>query len=138
MFSFFKKNKFIFYISNIILIAEYLFPGSFLGCFVLGDCKTQPMIVQEKVQIISSLFFSLNHFIAFLFVSLIGFFTYIKSSNLNLIIIYLIFLSLILEFIHFIIPSRSFEFSDIFGNLIGVITVLIFNYFFKSYDNYKK
>ena len=121
-----------------MLIAEYLFPGSFLGCFVLGDCKTQPMIVQEKVQIISSLFFSLNHFIAFLFVSLIGFFTYIKSSNLNLIIIYLIFLSLILEFIHFIIPSRSFEFSDIFGNLFGVITVLIFSYFFKNYDKFKK
>ena len=138
MFLFLKKNKFIFYLSNIILIVEYLSPGSLLGCFVLGDCKTQPMIAREKIQIIPSLFFSLNHFIAFLFVSLIGFFTYIKSSNLSFIFIYLIFLSFVLEFIHFIIPSRSFEFSDIFGNLIGVITVLILNYFFKSYDNSKK
>ena len=137
MFSFFKKNKFFFYVSNIVLIIEYLFPGSFLGCFVLGDCKTQLLIVQEKVQIISVLF-SLNHFIAFLFISLIGFFTYTRSGNLNLIILYLIFLSLILEFIHFIIPSRSFEFSDIFGNLFGVITVLIFSYFFKNYDKFKK
>ena len=137
MFSFFKKNKFFFYVSNIVLIIEYLFPGSFMGCFVLGDCKTQLLIVQEKVQIISVLF-SLNHFIAFLFISLIGFFTYIRSGNLNLIILYLIFLSLILEFIHFIIPSRSFEFSDIFGNLFGVITVLIFSYFFKNYDKFKK
>ena len=108
-----------------------------MGCFVLGDCKTQLLIVQEKVQIISVLF-SLNHFIAFLFISLIGFFTYTRSGNLNLIILYLIFLSLILEFIHFIIPSRSFEFSDIFGNLFGVITVLIFSYFFKNYDKFKK
>jgi len=137
MFSFFKKNKIFFYVSNIVLIIEYLFPGSFLGCFVLGDCKTQLLIVQEKVQIISVLF-SLNHFIAFLFISLIGFFTYTRSGNLNLIILYLIFLSLILEFIHFIIPSRSFEFSDIFGNLFGVITVLIFSYFFKNYDKFKK
>jgi len=137
MFSFFKKNKFFFYVSNIVLIIEYLFPGSFLGCFVLVDCKTQPLIVQEKVQIISVLF-SLNHFIAFLFISLIGFFTYTRSGNLNLIILYLIFLSLILEFIHFIIPSRSFEFSDIFGNLFGVIIVLIFSYFFKNYDKFKK
>jgi hypothetical protein len=137
MFSFFKKNKFFFYVSNIVLIIEYLFPGSFMGCFVLGDCKTQLLIVQEKVQIISVLF-SLNHFIAFLFISLIGFFTYTRSGNLNLIILYLIFLSLILEFIHFIIPSRSFEFSDIFGNLFGVITVLIFSYFFKNYDKFKK
>ena len=137
MFSFFKKNKFFFYVSNIVLIIEYLFPGSFIGCFVLGDCKTQLLIVQEKVQIISVLI-SLNHFIAFLFISLIGFFTYTRSGNLNLIILYLIFLSLILEFIHFIIPSRSFEFSDIFGNLFGVITVLIFSYFFKNYDKFKK
>jgi hypothetical protein len=137
MFSFFKKNKIFFYVSNIVLIIEYLFPGSFLGCFVLGDCKTQLLIVQEKVQIISVLF-SLNHFIAFLFISLIGFFTYTRSGNLNLIILYLIFLSLILEFIHFIIPSRSFEFSDIFGNLFGVIIVLIFSYFFKNYDKFKK
>ena len=137
MFSFFKKNKFFFYVSNIVLIIEYLFPGSFLGCFVLDDCKTQLLIVQEKAQIISVLF-SLNHFIAFLFISLIGFFTYTRSGNLNLIILYLIFLSLILEFIHFIIPSRSFEFSDIFGNLFGVITVLIFSYFFKNYDKFKK
>jgi hypothetical protein len=137
MFSFFKKNKFFFYVTNIVLIIEYLFPGSFLGCFVLGDCKTQLLIVQEKVQIMSVLF-SLNHFIAFLFISLIGFFTYTRSGNLNLIILYLIFLSLILEFIHFIIPSRSFEFSDIFGNLFGVITVLIFSYFFKNYDKFKK
>ena len=40
-------------------------------------------------------------------------------------LIYLIFLSIILESFHLIIPNRGFEFSDLFGNLAGVIFVVI-------------
>jgi hypothetical protein len=45
----------------------------------------------------------------------------IKITNkLNFLNLYLILLSIILEILHIFIPVRSFEFSDLFGNLLGV------------------
>ena len=38
---------------------------------------------------------------------------------------------------HYLIPERSFEFSDLFGNLIGVIIVLIIFNLDKINENYK-
>jgi len=130
MINYFSKYKFIFYIFNIVLIFLYLFPGSLLGCYLYNDCKLQP-------QITSDFLISTNHFYAFLTLSVMGFFTYKKTKHLNFLIIYLILLSLILEIIHYIIPERSFELSDLFGNLIGVLIVIIIHYFFKKYENSK-
>ena len=39
--------------------------------------------------------------------------------------LYLIFLSIVLEILHYFIPERSFEFSDLFGNFFGVILIII-------------
>ena len=50
---------------------------------------------------------------------------------------YLILLSIILEILHYFIPERSFEFSDLFGNLGGVIIVMIIFNFFNKYDNFE-
>tara|TARA_Y100000389_G_C16992062_1_gene285405 strand:+ start:87 stop:482 length:396 start_codon:yes stop_codon:yes gene_type:complete len=127
---FFSKYKFIFYLSNLILIILYLFPGSLLGCFLYDDCKVQPQITRDFI--ISS-----NHFYAFFLLSVIGFFTYKDSNQINFIAIYLILLSLILEILHTTIPDRSFEFSDLFGNLIGVSGIVIINFLYKKYENFK-
>ena len=40
-------------------------------------------------------------------------------------VFYLIFLATILEIFHLIIPNRSFELKDLFGNLIAVILSFI-------------
>ena len=130
MINFFSKYKFIFYLSNLVLIFLYLFPGSFLGCFLYEDCKLQPQITRDFL--ISS-----NHLYAFFLLSVIGFFTYKNSNRLNLIIIYLVLLSMILEILHIIIPNRSFEFSDLFGNLTGVFGIVIINLLHKKYENFK-
>ena len=130
MINFFSKYKFIFYLSNLVLIFLYLFPGSFLGCFLYDDCKLQPQITRDFL--ISS-----NHLYAFFLLSVIGFFTYKNSNRLNFIIIYLVLLSIILEILHIIIPDRSFEFSDLFGNLIGVLGIVIINLLHKKYENSK-
>ena len=50
---------------------------------------------------------------------------------------YLVLLSMILEILHIIIPDRSFEFSDLFGNLIGVLGIVIINFLYKKYENFK-
>ena len=130
MINFFSKNKFIFYLCNLILTFLYLFPGSVLGWFLYNDLSLQPQIT--PVFIIST-----NHVYAFLIISTIGLLTFNTSNQFIYISLYLIFLSLALEVAHYFIPKRSFEFSDLFGNLLGVIIVLILFYLFKKNENSK-
>jgi len=130
MINFFSKYKIIFYLSNFALIFLYLFPGSFFGYVIYDDIKLQPQITRDFL--ISS-----NHLYAFFLLSVIGFFTYKNTNRLYLIIIYLVFLSIILETLHIIIPERSFELSDLFGNLIGVLVMIIINFINKKYENFK-
>ena len=127
----FSKYKFLFYLCNFILIILYLFPGSILGWFLYKDISLQPQITPNLL-IISS-----NHVYAFLILSFIGFFTYKKIKQFRPLSIYLIFLSIILEILHYFIPQRSFELYDLFGNLVGVIIVIIIFYFFKKNENFK-
>jgi len=130
MINFFSKYKFIFYISNFILLVLYLFPGSLLGCLIYNDCKLQPQLTADFI--VSS-----NHFYSFILLSTIGIFTYKNSDKFNFILLYLILLSIILETLHIFIPVRSFEFSDLFGNLLGVLIVLMISYLYKKYENIK-
>ena len=127
---FFSKYKFIFYTLNIILIILYLFPGSILGWFFYRNIELQPQITPDFL--VSS-----NHLYAFLLLSLIGLFTYKKQNKLSILFKYLLLLALVLELMHLIIPIRSFEFSDLFGNLVGVVIVIIIFYFFKKNENSK-
>ena len=128
MINFFSKYKFIFYIINILLIFIYLFPGSIFGCILYDDCFIQPQLTPDFI--VSS-----NHLYAFLILSIIGFMTFKNLKKFFLLNIYLIFLSILLEILHIIIPNRSFELSDLFGNLIGVTVVIIINFFLKNEKN---
>ena len=131
MINFFSKYKIIFYFLNLFLITLYVFPGSLLGCFFLKDCKIQPQITSDFI--ISS-----NHFYSFGLLAIISIFTFINSNKLNIIFYYLIFLSVILEILHLFIPERSFQWSDLFGNLSGVIVVIIINNLINKYGLFKK
>ena len=128
MIIFFSKNKFIFYLSNLFLIFLYLFPGSILGWFLYKDLSSQPQITPDFI-------ISTNHLYAFLIISTLGLLTFNLSNQFIYISIYLIFLSLALEVLHYFIPERSFEFSDLFGNLLGVLIILILFYFLKKNEN---
>ena len=130
MISFFSKYKIIFYLSNFILILLYLFPGSLIGYFLYGDFKLQPQITPDYI--ISS-----NHLYAFAVLSLIGFFTYKNSKKKRYLSGYLIAVSIFLEIFHYFIPERSFEYSDLFGNLAGVIIIIIGFNLLKIYENSK-
>ena len=128
MINFFSKYKFIFYLSNFILLVLYLFPGSLLGCFLYNDCQLQPQLTKDFLV-------STNHLYAFALLSIIGLLTYKNSNKLNFLNIYLVLLSIILETLHIFIPERGFEFSDLFGNLLGVLIILIINFFYRKYEN---
>ena len=127
MVNFFSKFKIIFYCSNFFLILLYLFPGSLLGLIIYNDKKIQPQITSDFI--VSS-----NHFIAFAFISIIGFFTFRKKKEAKPLIFYLIFLSIILEIFHLIIPERSFQWADLLGNLLGVVIVIFINSFINIYE----
>ena len=128
--NFFSKYKFIFHFCNFILIFLYLYPGSILGWLFYNNLSLQPQITSDFN--FSNLKISTNHVYAFLVLSIIGFFSYKKLSQLKLLSIYLIFLSITLEILHLFIPQRTFQFSDLFGNLLGVLIILILFYFLKK------
>ena len=121
MINFFSKYKTFFYLTNLTLIILYLFPGSIFGCVFFDNCKVQPQITSDFI--VSS-----NHFYAFSFITVLGYLTYVKSKRLRLVVYYLIFIAIILEILHIIIPERSFEFTDLFGNLLGVLIVVLINF----------
>ena len=130
MINYFSKYKFIFYLCNLILIFLYLFPGSVFGWFLYEDLSLQPQITPNFIV-------STNHLYAYVVLSVIGFLTFQKNNQFNILSIYLIFLSIALEVLQYFVPNRSFEFSDLFGNLAGVIIVIILFYFFIKNENFK-
>ena len=116
-----------FHILNILLIIFYLFPGSIFGCIFYNDCSIQPKLTRDFL--VSS-----NHLYAFILLSMLGFVSYLK--NIKKIVLYLVSISIILELLHFIIPNRSFQFSDLFGNIVGILIsvfiLILFNFWRKK------
>ena len=131
MIKFFSNNKIIFYFINCSLIFLYLYPGSLLGQVIYGSKKIQPQITPDFI--ISSI-----HFYVFVLVSLIGFLTFLNIRLVKILTVYLILLSIIIECLHLIIPGRTFQWSDLFGNLVGVIVVILFKNLINKYGVFKK
>ena len=118
---FFSNYKIIFYSINVSLIILYLFPGSIFGCIFLDDCSIQPQITSDFIGISS------NHLYAFFIVSILGYLTFLKNKQIKYLMIYLILLAILLEICHLFMPQRSFQWPDLFGNLLGVFVVIFFN-----------
>ena len=110
-----KFLKSIFYISVLFLIIISLYPGSLLGYLLYGDWGQQPNLIKNPFGT------TINHFIYYFYVSLLGFFLYSRSENFTKLVYGLFFLSVILELFHFIIPNRSFQLGDLIGNILGVV-----------------
>ena len=111
--------KITFHFLNIITIFLYLFPGSILGWLFYKDLTKQPQLTDDFISISS------NHFYVFFVLSIIGILSYSKHKKFNLLIKYLLLLSAILELSHLLIPQRSFQLGDLFGNILGVMVAII-------------
>jgi len=125
-----KIFKYIFHISVFSLIIISLWPGSLLGFLLYNDWGQQPDLIKNSFGT------TLNHFIYYFYVSLLGFFIYLKNENFTKLVYGLFFLSITLELFHFIIPNRSFQLEDLIGNILGVIVayslIKIYLFFRKS------
>ena len=124
-----KMIKYLSYFSLVILLILYLFPGSLIGYLFYGDFGKQPDLIPNPIGT------SINHALAFLYLSILCLIIHKKKNFFNQTSIFLISLSIILELSHYLIPNRSFEFLDLFANLLGTslgIFIII------SYKKYKK
>ena len=116
--------RYLYFFSLIAFLILYIFPGSLIGYFFYGDFNRQPDIIPNPLGS------SINHALAFFYLSLIALISYKRKKNFNQTLIFLIVLSLLLELTHLVIPNRSFQSLDLFANLLGTLlaTVIIFLY----------
>ena len=121
--------RILFHILTLLLIILSLYPGSILGFLLYGDSRLQPQITKDF------LYISSQHLYVYGLVATLCFFSYLRDKKFKLVVIYLFFLSIILEVLHLVISERSFQTSDLASNILGVliayIVVLIYKFWKK-------
>jgi len=123
--------RYLYYFSLTGLLILYLFPGSLIGYFLYGDFSRQPDMIPNPMGT------SINHALAFFYLSILGLMSYMRGASFNQTLIFLIVLSLLLELSHLIIPNRSFQSLDLFANLLGTLLAIVIIFFYKRLKNGK-
>ena len=122
--------RILFHILTLLLIILSLYPGSILGFLLYGDYRLQPQITKDF------LYISSQHLYVYGLVATLGFFSYLRDKKFKLVVIYLFFLSIMLEIAHLVISERSFQIVDLTGNILGVLIaytiVLIYKFWRKQ------
>tara|TARA_B100001540_G_scaffold290820_1_gene287825 strand:- start:1588 stop:1986 length:399 start_codon:yes stop_codon:yes gene_type:complete len=117
--------RYLYYFSLIGLLILYLFPGSLIGYFFYGDFSRQPDMIPNPLGT------SINHTLAFFYISLLGLMSYLGVKNFKQNLFFLIILSIFLELLHLFIPNRSFQSLDIFANLLGTLLAIVIIFLYK-------
>ncbi len=123
--------RYLYYFSFIGLLVLYLFPGSLIGYFLYGDFSQQPDMIPNPIGT------SINHTLAFFYLSILGLTSYMRGVGFKQTSIFLIALSLLLELSHLIIPNRSFESLDLFANLLGTLLAIVIIFIYRKWKNGK-
>ena len=119
--------KSIFYLINTIFAIFYLFPGSILGYLLYKNFNKQPQLTDDFNFLLFN--FSSNHVFAFLILSFFGFLLFYEKKK-KIILTYFFSISIFFELLHIYIPNRSFQISDLYGNILGILMSLILFLFF--------
>tara|TARA_S200000501_G_scaffold240391_1_gene225255 strand:- start:621 stop:953 length:333 start_codon:yes stop_codon:yes gene_type:complete len=109
-----------------------MFPGSLIGYLFYGDFGKQPDLISNPIGT------SINHALAFLYLSTLGLISHMRDKSFNQITFFLLLLSIVLELCHYLIPNRSFEFLDLFANLLGTLLAIFIIIFYKKYKMEKE
>ena len=123
--------RYLYYFSFIILLILYLFPGSLIGYFLYGDFVRQPDFIPNPLGT------SINHLLAFFYLSMLGLINHMRSKSFKKTLIFLIILSLLIELSHLFIPNRSFQFLDLLSNLLGTLLAIVIIFLYKNFKNGK-
>ena len=121
--------RILFHILTLLLIILSLYPGNIMGFLIYGDIRYEPRFTKDF------LYISSNHLYVYFLISVLGFFSYLRDRKFKLVVIYLFFLSIILEVAHLVIDERAFQIADLTGNILGVLIaytiVLIYKFWRK-------
>jgi len=112
-----KPVVYLYYLSLVILLIIYLFPGSIIGHLLYEDSSKQPNFVNNPIGT------SINHFFYFFFLTFFGLIYNLSEKKFINSFLFLFVLSFLLELLHFFIPNRAFELHDLIANNIGVVSV---------------
>ena len=132
-----KSIIYLYYLSLVLLLLIYLFPGSIISYLLYGDlvrqpntigdpmALLQPVLIIKKVLYLSSvqLGTSINHFFFFFFLTFLGLTYNLSEKKFTNSFLFLFALSFLLELLHFFIPNRAFEIHDLLANIGGVVSV---------------
>ena len=107
----------LYYLSLVVLLIIYLFPGSIIGYFLYGDMNKQPSLVSNPIGT------SINHFFYFTYLTFLGLIYSLSKKKFINSFLFLFVLSIFLELLHFFIPNRAFELNDILSNSMGILII---------------
>ena len=107
--------KILFHILILLLIILSLYPGNIIGFLIYENIRYEPQFTKDF------LYISSNHLYVYFLISVLGFCSYLRDRKFKLIVIYLFFLSIILEVAHLVIVERAFQIADLTGNILGVL-----------------
>ena len=111
----FKSIEYLYYISLIILLILYLFPGSLIGYFLYNDLGKQPNLISNPIGN------SINHFFFFAYLSILASVCSLKRKQILTNFYFILLIAIFLEMSHFIIPNRAFQYFDLIANMSGVM-----------------
>jgi|TARA_B110000902_G_scaffold108908_1_gene128611 VanZ family protein len=112
-----KLIKYLYYLSIVILLIIYLFPGSIIGYFLYGDMNKQPSLVSNPIGT------SINHFFYFSYLTFLVLICNLGKKKFIKSFLFLLVLAIFLELLHFFIPNRAFELNDLLSNSMGVLVI---------------
>ena len=121
--------KIIFNISVLFLIIFSLYPGSLVGYLLYGDLGQQPNLIKNPFGT------TINHFISYFYVTILGLLAYLRDKNFKKLVYVLFCLSLILEIMQYAVPNRAFQLNDLVANFLGV---LVAYFLVKIYLHFKR
>ncbi len=119
--------RYLYYFSLLGLLILYLFPGSLIGYFLYGDLGRQPDLIPNPLGT------SINHALAFLYLTILGLISYFNKTSFRKVLFFLIALSLFSELSHLVISNRSFQYLDIFANLLGTLAAIVIIFLYRKF-----
>ena len=122
-----KFTIYFYYLSLIVLLILYLYPGSLIGYLLYGDLSAQPSLIKNPAGT------SINHFFYFFLLTFLGSIYNLNKQKFINSIFFIFTLSVVLELLHFIIPNRAFELNDVIANITGVVVMYLLFFLKKNY-----
>ena len=114
-----KPVMYLYYLSLVVLLIIYLYPGSIIGYLLYADLGKQPSLINNPIGT------AINHFFYFFYLTFLGLIYNLREKKFINGFFFLFFLSFFLELLHFFIPNRAFELNDLLANIIGVLSILL-------------